>query len=158
HDVVSLGPVDLDRIAGKMADAVGQARVPHISLSRVQGLREIEDCRLKAGVGGAQGDAVGAAAAAHIQKLMAALEFEPLRKHPGWPERACVLRSAEPFASDARIVDQAFVKPLVGEYSFAAERRAQMTEALVAELSIHEAHVVAEIAGGAGDEIARRRR
>ncbi len=66
-----------------------------------------------------------------------------------------MLRGTEPFAADPGVIDHAFIKSFVRENPLAAQSRAEMAETLVAELAIHESDVVAEIAGRAGDEIAR---
>jgi hypothetical protein len=69
-----------------------------------------------------------------------------------------MLRGAESLAADPSLIYQAFVGPLRREHALATQRTAEMAEALVAEFAVHEADVVAEIAGRASDEIAARRR
>jgi hypothetical protein len=69
-----------------------------------------------------------------------------------------MLGGTEPLAADSRSIDHAFVESFVREYPLAAQRRPEMPEALVAELTVDEADILAEVAGRACDEIARRRR
>ena len=78
HNVMSLGPLDFDRVAREMRNSVGKASVPGLKLGRFHGLGKIENRRLKMRIRGAEGDAVGSAAAAHVQELMVTLEIEPL--------------------------------------------------------------------------------
>src|ERR1700722_706298 len=155
---MSLGPLDFDRVARKMRNPVGKASLPGIQLGRIHSLGKIENRRLKMRICGAERDAVGSAAAAHVQELVATLEIEPLGQMPSGPERTGVLRGTEPLATDSGVIDHAFIKSFVRENPLAAQSRAEMAETLVAELAVHASDVIAEIAGRAGDEIARRSR
>ena len=103
-------------------------------------------------IGGAERDAVGPAAAAHVQELVAILEIEPLGQEPGRAERARVLRGAEPLAADPGVIDHAFIKSFVRENPLAAQSSAEMAETLVAELAVHE------VGRSRGNRRARRRR
>jgi hypothetical protein len=65
------GPLDFDRVAREMRNSVGKARLLGITLGRIHGLTKIENGRLKMRIGGAEREAVGPAAAAHVQELVA---------------------------------------------------------------------------------------
>ena len=67
-----------------------------------------------------------------------------------------MLRRAKTFPADSSVINEALIKALIGEYPLTTQRRAEMSEAIVAKDAIDKFNVVPEIARCSRNQISCR--
>src|SRR6201997_1354456 len=125
-----------------MRNTVGQSRLLNILPRRLFRLREIENGRLELRVCCAEGQSVSPAASAHVEQSLPTSQINAFCHQTRRAERSGMLGRAELLPTNSRRIEQALIKTLVREDTFASKCAGKVPEGLVAERSVDQPNVV----------------